>query len=192
MSKDRRMGTRPRGEGKPWKAALLEQGASLLQDNTPVKQFDIYMVGFHCGRHDSAMQMEAHHYCRQVNGEFFQCVIFDGNTRDANLIGIEYIISERLFDELAPEEQARWHPHNFEVFSGELVAPGLPDAAETAMLKFLAHLDDQQPQPYRARPRPAPGRATADVVLQPLRRTGRGDEERAQPCLRHRRGEETA
>ncbi len=37
--------------------------------------------------------MEAHHYCRVVNDDLLQCVLFDGNTRDANLIGIEYIIS---------------------------------------------------------------------------------------------------
>ncbi len=137
MSKKRKIGVSPAGEGKPWKASILEGGAGLLQDNAPVKQFDIYVHGFHCAKHEPAMHMEAHHYCRQVNGEFFQCVLFDGNTQDANLIGIEYIISERLFNELPAEEQSYWHPHNFEVFSGELIAPGLPDAAEKEMLKYL-------------------------------------------------------
>lgn len=139
MSKERRIGVRPAGEGKPWKAVALEAGAGFLQGNAPVKQFDIYMAGFHCAKHDPAMQMEAHHYCRQVNGEFFQCVLFDGNTRDANLVGVEYIISERLFESLPPDEQAHWHPHNYEVFSGELIAPGLPDMAEKAMLEFLVN-----------------------------------------------------
>lgn len=139
MSKDRRIGVRPPGEGKPWKASFLEEGAALLQSHAPVKQFDIYVNGFHCCKHDTGMHMEAHHYCHQVNGEFLQCVLFDGNAEDANLIGIEYIISERLFNTLPPEEQAYWHPHNFEVFSGELIAPGLPDAAEKEMLKFLVN-----------------------------------------------------
>lgn len=139
MSKSRKIGIQPAGENKPWKASFLEEGASFLQSNAPVKQFDIYVNGFHCCKNDPDMHMEAHHYCRQVNGEFFQCVLFDGNTEDANLIGIEYIISERLFNELAPDEQAYWHPHNFEVFSGELIAPGLPDIAEKEMLKFLVN-----------------------------------------------------
>lgn len=139
MTKPRKTGMRPAGSDKPWKPAALEAGARLLQGHAPAKQFDIYMNGFHCGKHDPSMQMEAHHYCRQVNGEFFQCVIFDGNTEDANLIGIEYIISERLFDSLPPGEQAYWHPHNFEIYSGELVAPGLPDAAEKEMLRFLVN-----------------------------------------------------
>ena len=137
MSKDRHTGTRPQGEGKPWKDAALEAGSELLQQHGPLKQFDIYVVGFHCAKAHPEHQMEAHHYCHQVNGEFFQCTVFDGNTPDANLIGIEYIISERLFEALPQEEQTYWHPHNYEIFSGELVAPGLPKAAEKAMLKTL-------------------------------------------------------
>ena len=127
----------PVGEPKTLKRALLEAGADLLQDMTPVKQFDIYVVGFHPAKHNPAMQMEAHHYCHRVNDDFLQCVLFDGNTEDANLIGIEYIISERLFGSLPPEEQAFWHPHNYEILSGSLVAPGLPDVAEKAFLKLL-------------------------------------------------------
>jgi hypothetical protein len=137
MATERTTGRPPAGEGKPTKARLLEAGAAWLQDNAPVKQFDVYMVGFHCARHEPSLHMEAHHYCHQVNGEFFQCLVFDGNGSGANLIGVEYIISERLFEQLPPDETQYWHPHNYEVFSGELIAPGLPDAAEKAMLKFL-------------------------------------------------------
>ena len=83
------------------------------------------------------MQMEAHHYCRVVNEDLIQCVLFDGNTRDANLIGVEYIVSERLFQALPESERSYWHPHNFEILSGQLVAPGLPDAAEKALMRKL-------------------------------------------------------
>src|SRR3954451_1766073 len=83
------------------------------------------------------MQMEAHHFCRQVNQDFLQCVLFDGNTKDANLIGVEYIISERLFATLPEDEQAYWHPHNYEILSGQLIAPGLPEVAERAFLGEL-------------------------------------------------------
>lgn len=139
MHQKRKTGILPSGQGKPLKAAMLEGGAALLQSKTPIKQFDIYVHGFHCAKHEPAMHMEAHHYCQQVNGEFFQCVIFDGNTEDANLIGVEYIISERLFNELPTKEQSYWHPHNYEVFSGALIAPGLPDKAEKEMLRYLVN-----------------------------------------------------
>ena len=137
MIKDRPSPLQPAGEGKGAWLAALEQGANLLQDVKPLKGFDVYVVGFHCPRDEPDEQMEAHHYCRVVNDDLLQCVLFDGNTREANLIGVEYIVSERLFETLPEEERAYWHPHNFEVLSGELVAPGLPDAAEKAFLKRL-------------------------------------------------------
>jgi hypothetical protein len=134
---DRRSPVTPAGEGKGAWLRLLELGAGLLQDHDPMRGFDAYVVGFHCARDEPSMQMEAHHYCRVVNDDFLQCVIFDGNTRTANLIGVEYIVSERLFATLPATEQELWHPHNYEVLSGELVAPGLPLAAEKAFLSRL-------------------------------------------------------
>src|SRR3954453_8977747 len=127
----------PAGGGRSLWRAALEAGAPLLQDMTPLKDFAIYVAGLHCAKHEPEMQMEAHHFCRQVNHDFLQCVLFDGNTQDANLIGIEYIISERLFGTLPEDERPYWHPHNYEILSGQLSAPGLPEAAERAFLKEL-------------------------------------------------------
>ena len=135
--RDRRTGVVPDGEDKGTWTSLLEQGANLLQSATPLHGFDVYVAGFHCAKGEPDFQMEAHHYCRVVNDDFIQCVLFDGNVRTANLIGIEYIVSGRLFDTMPEAEKAAWHPHNFEVLSGQLVAPGLPEAAEKALMKHL-------------------------------------------------------
>lgn len=132
MVKKREIQLYPPGGKKTLKLAILEAGAKVLQDPTPLKDFDIYVVGFHCARQMPDMQMEAHHYCKQVNEDFLQCVVFDGNTENANLIGVEYIISERLFGQLPHEEHQYWHPHNYEILSGVLVAPGLPAEAVLA------------------------------------------------------------
>lgn len=136
-AKERRSPTAPAGTGKGWALAALEQGANLLQETTPLKDFDVYVVGFHPAKDDPQMQMEAHHYCRIVNDDLIQCVLFDGNTRDANLMGVEYIVSESLYSTLPRQERAYWHPHNFEILSGQLIAPGLPEAAEKAFMKRL-------------------------------------------------------
>jgi hypothetical protein len=135
--KTRHSPVRPAGEGRSLWRGALEAGAALMQDMTPLKDFDVYVVGLHCAKHEPEMQMEAHHYCRQVNQDLLQCVLFDGNTKDANLIGIEYIISERLFATLPVDERAYWHPHNYEILSGQLTAPGLPEIAERAFLEQL-------------------------------------------------------
>jgi hypothetical protein len=125
------------GDGKTLWHATLQAGAKLLQSHTPLGGFDAYVVGLHCARDDPSMQMEAHHYCKQMNEEFLQCLIFDGNTSRANLIGVEYIVSERLFETLPPPEREYWHPHNYEILSGQLTAPGLPKTAERAFLALL-------------------------------------------------------
>jgi hypothetical protein len=130
-----RPATIPAGEGKSTKTKMLEAGAMLLQSNAPLNGFDIYLVGFHPMKDHPELQMEAHHYCNQVNEDFAQCALFDGNGEDANLNGIEYIISEKLFATLPQEEKKYWHPHNGEILSGQLVAPGIPDLAEHALMK---------------------------------------------------------
>lgn len=96
---------------------------------------NVYLMGFHPMKEEPAHQMEAHHFCNQVNEDFAQCALFDGNTRDARLNGIEYIISEKLFESLPEEEKQYWHPHNYEILSGQLVGPRLPDAAEKELME---------------------------------------------------------
>jgi uncharacterized protein DUF1264 len=124
----------PPGAEESPRTDALEAGAKLLQDNGPLAKFDVYLVGFHPMKDRPMHQMEAHHFCHQVNEDFAQCALFDGNTSAANLTGLEYIISERVFARLPREERQYWHPHNAEILSGQLVAPSLPTVAEKALM----------------------------------------------------------
>lgn len=81
--------------------------------------------------------MEAHHYCATVNDDVIQCVIYDGNIEDAKLMGVEYIVSQKLFASLPSEEKALWHSHVHEVKSGQLIAPGIPEVAEHELMEKL-------------------------------------------------------
>ena len=125
----------PPGDDKTAKTRALELGAKALQGDAPLGPMDVYLVGFHPMKEHPQHQMEAHHFCHQVNQDFAQCALFDGNGRNANLNGIEYIISEKLFETLPQEERQYWHPHNAEILSGQLVAPGIPAVAEKALMK---------------------------------------------------------
>lgn len=125
----------PPGAEKTTKMQMLGTGAKMLQENSPPAQMDVYLVGIHPMKAQPEHQMEAHHFCREVNQDFSQCALFDGNTKEANLNGIEYIISQKLFEQLPEEERLYWHPHNYEIFSGQLSGPGLPQAAEQELMK---------------------------------------------------------
>lgn len=127
--------TRPPGAEESGKTNVLEAGAVALQRDAPPDQMNVYLSGFHPMKADPSHQMEAHHFCRQVNEDFAQCALFDGNTRAANLNGLEYIISEKLFEQLPAAERRFWHPHNGEILSGQLVAPGIPAVAEKELMR---------------------------------------------------------
>ncbi|KAB2602906.1 hypothetical protein D8674_003911 [Pyrus ussuriensis x Pyrus communis] len=70
-------------------------------------------------------QVEAHHYCAHQNEEMRQCLIYNGPEANAKLIGLEYVISEKLFMTLPDEEKPLWHSHSHEVKSGVLFMPGV-------------------------------------------------------------------
>jgi len=125
----------PPGADRSVKTRLLERGAKALQGNRPVDTMEIYLSGFHPMKDHPEMQMEAHHFRHQVNEDFAQCALFDDNIKNANLNGIEYIISHKVFATLPEAERKCWHPHNREILSGQLIAPGIPSVAEKALMK---------------------------------------------------------
>ncbi len=125
----------PAGRPKRALTVALETGACMLQRHSPLSRFDTYLTGFHPMKDDPQHQMEAHHYCRQVNEDLTQCILFSGNGPDALLNGIEYIVSERLYQALPEEERQYWHPHNYEILSGQLIAPGIPEPVERVLMR---------------------------------------------------------
>ncbi len=116
---------------------VLDTAADAIQSKKPIDAMSEYLNGFHFYADDMGRQVEANHFCTHLNEDFHQCVIYDANQANAKLIGIEYIVSEKLFKTLPDEEKKLWHSHDYEVKSGELVAPGVPDLAEHAFMKDL-------------------------------------------------------
>lgn len=66
-------------------------------------------------------------------------MIYDDDKTGAKLIGVEYIISEKLFKALPEEEKKFWHSHAYEVKSGLLCAPRIPDAVEHKAMEELVN-----------------------------------------------------
>lgn len=89
-------------------------------------------------------KVEAHHYCTHVNEEVRQCIIFDNDDKNARLIGIEYIISRRLFEQLPEEEKKYWHSHQYEA---SLWAISVRDLFTYLKCTF-AHADFHTPSPF--------------------------------------------
>lgn len=75
------------GEKTSAKLRTLETGAAAIQSRPPVDAISTYLDGFHFYSGDKNGQMEAHHYVTVLNEDVMQAVIYDGNTKNARLMG---------------------------------------------------------------------------------------------------------
>ncbi len=100
----------------------------------PLQNLHAHFCGIHVAKTDPTFQIVAQHYCAPLGDEMHQCLLFDSCDKGARLLGVEYIVSDRLYRKLPAGEKKYWHPHTYEVLAGGLVAPGMTSADE---LKFM-------------------------------------------------------
>jgi Protein of unknown function (DUF1264) len=118
-------------------AAAPHGGAAGAKPSSPLDNFHAYLCAFHIGKANPKFVVEAHHYCMSINDEVHQCVITDSADAGARVLGVEYIISDRLYRGLPEQEKKYYHPHTYEITSGLLIAPNLSREDEA---KFMAGL----------------------------------------------------
>ena len=126
--------TSPPGVAPAPKPTCSRQERQRFKAMRRLASMDIYLVGFHPMKNDPSHQMEAHHFCHQVNEDFAQCALFDGNTADANLTASN-TSSPNACSRPAGQERQYWHPHNGEILSRQLSRrPACPAAAEHELM----------------------------------------------------------
>ncbi|OSC99084.1 DUF1264-domain-containing protein [Trametes coccinea BRFM310] len=134
----------PETKQSAYHSAPYQAAGTAMMSFKPISSIHQHLCAFHVYSHDRSRHVEAHHYCKHLSEEFHQCIIYDSDKPDARLIGIEYIVSERIFKSLLQEEKKFWHSHKYEVESGLLqlatkyLVPGaVADTAEQpAMLEL--------------------------------------------------------
>jgi hypothetical protein len=118
-------------------AQSSEKTKSVAPSFPPITDIHAHVCGIHFYNGDMSRQVIAEHYCAHLSNEVLECVIYDSDKPGARLIGIEYIVSAKIFESLPAEEKKLWHSHNYEVKTGVLTAPGMADAAEKDLMKVL-------------------------------------------------------
>jgi hypothetical protein len=118
------------------------ENVNKLKYADPVKDIHLYLCAFHIAKNNPKFEIEAHHYCSMRNlnvkgGDIHQCVIYDSKEAPAKLLGIEYIISNETYQSLPAGEKKYWHPHAYEIVSGQLIVPDLSDMGDKALEGFL-------------------------------------------------------
>ncbi|KAF8522188.1 DUF1264-domain-containing protein [Hysterangium stoloniferum] len=101
-------------------SAVYSTAGSTMMDFEPINQIHQHLCAFHTYATDRTRHVEAHHFCTHLNHDLHQCIIYDSDKPGAKLIGIEYIVSEKVFLTLSEDEQKFWHSHKYEVESGML------------------------------------------------------------------------
>ena len=113
------------------------KGVTATANFAPVGDIHAHVCGIHFYSGDMNRQVMADHYCAHLSDDVLQCILYDSNKPGARLIGIEYIVSAKIFESLPAEEKKLCHSHNYEVKSDVLTAPGMADADEKGLMKVL-------------------------------------------------------
>jgi hypothetical protein len=126
------------------------EGAEPAQDlsKVPPKQVEMYLDGFHNYKTDAGLppgkqlQLRVAHFCVHNSPDLIQCMLFDTNGgvegKHPRLIGIEYVITDKVYQSLTSQEKQYWHPHDGEVSSGMLSMPGTAADKEAATLNCVS------------------------------------------------------
>ncbi len=116
------------------------EGHGKTDDNkmmAPLGNHHLHFCGIHCAKKDSRIQIITQHYCGMVGKGMHQCLLYDSVGKDARLLGVEYIVSDEIFQKLPDVEKRYWHPHTYEVLGGGLIAPEMKPEGEMSFMKRL-------------------------------------------------------
>ncbi|KAL5732286.1 Oil body-associated protein 2B [Ranunculus cassubicifolius] len=130
-------GAQPPGQPMTIQQQMLDKGAAMMQTLKPIKKMEQHVCTFALYSHDMTRQIETHHYVARINEDVLQCAVYDSDASDAHLIGVEYIVSDKIFETLPEEEQKLWHSHAYEIKSGLWVTPRAPEVLQKPELANL-------------------------------------------------------
>ena len=64
-------------------------------------------------------------------------MLYDSCEKNAKLLGVEYIVSDKVYRRLPENEKKYWHPHTYEVLAGGLISPSMEGEEEMRFMKFI-------------------------------------------------------
>jgi hypothetical protein len=125
--------------------AIAQQQQEMTTNATvaakPVDGYNLPQGHLNAVRHifdDPSLRVE--HFCKPNDRIMMVCQLYDSNSANATLIGIEYIITQEQYDSLPNREKPYWHAHR-EEFSPTRADPRMPELspeqAQAEMAKTL-------------------------------------------------------
>ena len=81
------------------------------------------------------------HYCKPNDKIMMVCQLYDSNSSNATLIGIEYMISADTYNSLPDREKPNWHFHK-EEFTPNRADPKFPQLSQQQQQEMLTKLEN--------------------------------------------------
>ncbi len=124
---------------------LLVSSATAWAGDRPASPLDGYTI------HVSAPHMmdgevigPFHHYCKPINEDIIQCILFESTDANARMTEVEYMVSKKLARKAIPgwSHQKNWHDHKQEIETGR-VAVHYPTDEKTVkgLVDYVAQTD---------------------------------------------------
>lgn len=123
--------------GTAARAEAAEDPKAVAHKAGPMGVPHAHFCGIHVAKNNPKFQIITQHYCAQASDEMHQCLLYDSIGANAKLIGIEYIITDKLYRGLPEVEKRYWHPHTYEVLAGGLIAPGMTPEDEHKFMSYI-------------------------------------------------------
>jgi Protein of unknown function (DUF1264) len=122
-------------------ATAQQQGMTNATAAKPVDGYNLPQGHLNAVRHnfdDPSLRVE--HFCKPHYRVMMVCQLYDSNSVNATLIGIEYIITQEQYDSLPNREKPYWHAHREELRPerADPMMPELsPEQAQAEMAKMF-------------------------------------------------------
>jgi Protein of unknown function (DUF1264) len=119
--------------------------ATIAKSNTTTKPVDGYNTPqghLNAIRHvfdDPALRVQ--HYCKPNDKIVLICQLYDSDSKNATLIGVEYIITIEQYNSLPNREKSNWHAHKVE-FASNRADPMFPELSKAQITALMGKLMD--------------------------------------------------
>jgi len=123
-------------------AAPLRDAHAEAPANGPLAGYTIHVSAPHVMNGEMVGPME--HYCKAINKEIIQCILFDGTGPNAKLTEVEYMVSKKLVRKHTPDWKwdQNWHDHKQEIETGRVAILNPTDEkSQAGLVKTVAKTD---------------------------------------------------
>ena len=104
----------------------------------PTDEYKMHICAFHIAKDNPDIVIETQHYCAPLRDGVFQCILYETtNEKKPKLLGVEYVITDELYQKLPANEKNYWHPHDYEVREGLLALIDAPKDVDEQTMQIL-------------------------------------------------------